>query len=123
MEVNMKEEKMEILKMLEAKKISAEDAERLLAALEESEKSGQGKKAKTLKIRVYEKGGEKPKVNINIPITWAKVLRNFMPQKLEEKLGVKDIDFDKISEMIASGQQEKLVEVNDDGKKVEIYVE
>jgi len=122
----MREEILEILKMLEAKKITAQEAAQLLEALEHSKKSEETegpKKGKTLKIRVYEDDRDKPKVNINLPVSWIKILGRFIPQKVEEKLETKGYDVGKIIEEINSGQAGKIVEIEDEGKRVEIYVE
>jgi len=122
----MQEEKLGILKMLEAKKITAEEAAQLLEALEHGKKSEEvksDKKGKILKIRVYEDDLTKPKVNINIPVSWTKLFGHFIPQNVEEKLETKGYDIGKIIDEINSGQTGKIVEIEDKGNKVEIYVE
>ena len=122
----MIEEKARILKMLEDGKIGAEDAAKLLDAIEKTEDSGENAKVgKTLKIRVYENGSPRPKVNLNIPIGWSKFLMPFVENKIQTKLKAKgvDIDMNKIKEEMEHAHVGKIIDVEDGGDKVEIYIE
>jgi hypothetical protein len=126
----LKEERMQILKMLEEGKINVEEAANLLAALElganktqEAEKPRpSGQKARWLRIRVTEGMNGKQKVNVNLPIGVAnaavKIGRKFAPE-LEE------IDMDELIEAIQTGGQGKIIDVqnDEDGEHVEIFVE
>ena len=134
----MTNEKLRILKMVENAKISAEEASQLLAALNSSENSG--KKAKWLKIRVYENNSEKPKVKVSVPIAVAKLATKIggkfkisMPKKAREKMEEKGINLDaetfenidKLFDELSVNGRFDLVNVVDeeDGDRVEIYVE
>lgn len=124
----MNEEKMKILKMLEDKKIGAEDAAKLiesLDALERKEDVEPVKRGKTLRIRVYENDSDKPKVNLNIPLGWSKLIMPFVGGKVRDKLKEKgiDVDIDKIREGLNEGYEGKIVDVDDGGDKVEIYID
>jgi len=123
---NIKEERLQILKMIEEGKISSSEAAELLGAIDENTDLVSNKKAKWLKIRVYE-GNNKSKVNVNIPISLVK-----FGLKIANKYGgpeasdsLKDLDFDEIMEAVKNGAQGKIVEVHDEekGEKVEVYVE
>jgi hypothetical protein len=121
-----KEERLKILKMVEDKKINAEDAAKLLEALESSEKKEEtfsGKGGKTLKIRVFENDLTKPKANINIPLSLVKFIGKILPDKAKTKLNEHGISFEQIMEMIEKEQVGKLVEVQEEDERVEIYIE
>ncbi|MCK8823803.1 SHOCT-like domain-containing protein [Fuchsiella alkaliacetigena] len=118
------EEKRRVLDMLSAGKIDVSEAEKLLSALEEEvevEKQFKGE-AKHLRIKVDEEGENK--VNINIPLSIAKVVMNFISDSVKKKLREKNIDLDEVIQQIENAETtQKIVEVQDDGDKVEIYLE
>jgi len=120
-----KEERLKILKMLEDKKITAEEAAKLLEALESSEKkeSLSEKQGKTLRIKVYEGDLSKPKVNVNIPLTLVKFIGKILPDKAKTKLDEHGVSFEQIMEMIEKEQVGKLVEVQEEDETVEIFIE
>jgi hypothetical protein len=133
----MREDRLKILKMLEEGKIDSDEAARLLEALNGSEKP-EGK-AKWLRVRVYDKDEEKPKVKVNLPLSLIRLfsrlgkLKMGVPEKVQEKLREKGIDFDEadlgdIEGLIEEASQRGRVTIADvvddeDGEKVEIYIE
>lgn len=122
----MNEEKMRILKMLEEKKISSAEAMELLEALgKAAPESGVGGKGRTLRIRVYESGSSEPKVNVNVPLGWAKFMAPFIESKIKSKLADKgyNVDLGKIQEAIDKQEPMKIIDVQDGGDKVEIFIE
>lgn len=124
----MKEETMRILKMVEEKKISAEEASKLLEALERStgkEETSEESSGKKLRIKVFEGDLSKPKVNVNIPLTIAKFLGSMMPDRVKTKLDEYKVSFDQIMEMVEKGEVGKIVEIEDkeENERVEIYIE
>jgi len=125
------EEKIKILKMIEEGKITSAEGEKLLAAMEEKSTKLEKQKidgaAKWLKIRVLEEKekGKKTKVNVNIPIaiveTGLKIGKGF-DENLDSALN--GIDIKDIMEMIKSGAEGKIVDIEtDEGEIVEIYIE
>ena len=121
------EERMQILKMIEEGKISAEEGAKLLAALSagskvEAKREGSGPSPKQFRVRVTDLATGRNKVNINIPMSLVnvgiKMGARFAPD-------IEGIDFDEIVTAIKSGSQGKIVDVVDeeDGERVEIYVE
>jgi hypothetical protein len=122
------EERMQILKMIEEGKISAEDGAKLLAALAAGSKAdtprreAAGGGAKQFRVRVTDLASGRNKVNINIPMSLVnvglKMGARFAPD-------IEGINFDEIVAAIKSGSQGKIVDVVDDedGERVEIYVE
>lgn len=124
----MNEEKMKILKMLEEKKISSAEAMELLEALSRLEgKESRAAKSggRFLKIRVYESGSPEAKVNVNIPIAWSRFMAPFIEQTISQKLREKgyEMDLEKIREALEGGEVGKIIDINDDGNKVEISIE
>ncbi|KAF0125303.1 MAG: hypothetical protein FD189_1725 [Elusimicrobia bacterium] len=126
----MNPEKIKILKMLEEKRITSEEAMQLLEAVDKVDKvdkAGEAapRRGRFLRIRVYEGEGEKAKVNINVPLGWSKLLAPFIEGKIKARLQEKgyDIDLGKIQEYIESGEAGRIVDVQDGKSKVEIYID
>ena len=122
---------MQILRMLEEGKISAEQAAKLLSALEIGAEKEQGprpssgaraKKARWFRVRVTDGASGRRKVNINLPLglvgVGMKMGAKFSPE-------MKDVDMAEIFEAIKTGAQGKIVDVFDDedGEHVEIFVD
>jgi hypothetical protein len=116
---------MQILKMIEEGKISAEEGAKLLAALSAGKPGApkrEGPGPKQFRVRVTDLSTGRNKVNINIPMSLVnvglKMGARFAPD-------VEGINFDEIMEAVRSGSQGKIVDVVDeeDGERVEIYVE
>jgi hypothetical protein len=124
---NIAQEKMQILEMVEEGKISVEEATELLSALEgNSEEIKPKKDVKWLKIRVYTMD-DKPKVNVNVPISLVEVGLK-LAKKYDPKMkdsGLENIDIDEILSAIKNGAEGKIVDVIDEESqtKVKIYVE
>ncbi len=125
------EERMQILKMVENKQISAEDAARLLAALEDKERrtvptvgvSSPSMPGKWFHVRVTDMRTGKRKVNVNIPLGLVDV-----GLKMGARLapaGIEGLDMNQIMTAIRSGSEGKIVDVEDeeDNEHVEIFVE
>ena len=122
------EERMQILKMIEEGKLSAEDGAKLLAALAAGSKAdaprreAAGGSAKQFRVRVTDLASGRNKVNINIPMSLVnvglKMGARFAPD-------IEGINFDEVMAAIKSGSQGKIIDVVDeeDGERVEIYVE
>ncbi len=116
------EERMQILKMIEEGKISAEEGAKLLQALSaaKSEKrKSAGDEPRWFRVRVTNLDTGKDKVNLNFPMGLVNV--GF-------KLGARfapDVNFEEIMAAIKSGAQGKIVDVVDeeDGERVEIFIE
>lgn len=123
----MNPEKLKILKMLEEKRITSEEAMQLLEAVDKVDKAGETapRRGRFLRIRVYEGEGEKAKVNINVPLGWSKLLAPFIEGKIKTRLQEKgyDLDLAKIQEYIESGEAGRIVDVQDGKNKVEIYID
>ncbi|MBE0431986.1 hypothetical protein IBX73_00820 [candidate division WOR-3 bacterium] len=132
----MSEEKKKILQMVADGKLTPEEADRLLDAV----KDARGKK-RFFKVRVYDRSsGDKPTVNVNIPIAVLKLasklgraFKGMVPEGMKVNMHGREIALDEftpemIDEVIDSlGEGEKFVlaEVTDEtkGEYVEVYIE
>jgi len=119
------EERMQILKMIEEGKISAEEGAKLLAALAAGSKPSASKREggpKQFRVRVTDLATGRNKVNINIPMSLVNVGLKMGARFAPDVAG---INFDEIMEAVRSGSQGKIVDVVDeeDGERVEIYIE
>jgi len=117
----MKEERIQILKMLEEGKITSDEAFQLLSTLEQK-KTTPSIRNKFLRIRVQE-GGDRTKVNVNVPIALVKIAQRFIPRRIQEEFP--DLDLEELVREIEQGAEGKLVEVTDKDSDttVEISVE
>lgn len=127
--MSMNEEKLQILKMVEDKKITAAEAAELLEAVEKGSEEIQinkKMKAKWLRVKVLAEDG-KTKANVNIPLSLVdiglKIGRKFEP-KLND-VDLSGVDIDEIIDLIKQGAEGKIVDVYDENSKtnVEVYVE
>lgn len=147
----MSEERRRILKMLADGKITADEAEELLDAVEqpletegtrytlkrEEDSDKKVNKPKFLRIMVEPKDGEKgDKVNIRIPMMLLKAgvkLASIVPGSAKDKLNDKmkdqgiDIDLNNLDskslEDIITGLGSMSIDVDDDKEKVKIFCE
>jgi len=122
------EERLQILKMVEEGKISAEEGAKLLAALSAGSKADASRRTpgsssrQQFRVRITDMATGRSKVNINIPMSLVNVgLRmgaRFAPE-------IEGINIDEVVAAIKSGAQGKIVDVvdKDDGERVEIYIE
>jgi SHOCT-like domain len=119
----MNDEKDRILKLLEDKKITADEAARLLDALNTSEPNGRANKF--LKVRVYREGAERPTVNVTLPVSLVRWGMHMMPASARAKIEEQEIDMHVISEALEKGITGKIVDVQDDekGEHVEVWLE
>lgn len=121
------EERMKILKMIEEGKINAEEAAKLLSALEDRPpKAGPGASRRTegrwLRIRVTDTTTGRSKASVQIPIglvdAGMKIGAHFAPE-------VEGVDMSNVMDAVRSGVTGKIIDVTDDedGEHVEIFVE
>ena len=123
----LKEERMKILELLSKGIISAEEAEKLLNALSNNEKESEviipAKKKdqfKMLKVLVDSEDGDE--VRIELPIEFAKLLKNKKLTRIDEE--DLDIDIDALIQMINAGVVGEIVNIKSaDGDIVKIIVE
>lgn len=114
------EERLRILKMLEEGKVSAEEAAKLLEALEVPEEPSEGK-AKWFRVRITSEEGQK--VNVNLPLSLAKLAVRFIPREAKLKMEEKGVDLDRILGELTEVKIGKLVEVADGENRVEVWIE
>ncbi|MGF7059207.1 SHOCT-like domain-containing protein [Brassicibacter mesophilus] len=122
---SLKEEKIQVLKMIEEGKITSEEGIELLNALEDKGMDLGVKSSKWLKVKVYEPD-DKTKVNVNIPIALVdiglKFATKFSPELKDSN--IQDVDFKEIAEAIKNGAEGKIVDIeSEDGERVEVIVE
>ncbi len=122
------EERLQVLKMVEAGQISAEEGAKLLTALENPPEPPEGKSTQKrwLRVRVTDQHTGKRKVNVNIPLGLVEMASrmgvHFGAQRAPE---LRDINLNEIIAAIKSGAEGKIVDMEDEeeGEHVEVYVE
>jgi len=132
----MSEERLRILKLIEEKKVTAEEGLKLLDAL--GEDSGAG--PKWFKVRVTKAGRERPTIHVNIPFSFIRAavrlggkFQMMIPEDARQKMVEKGVrlDAEGVEELermfgsLAEHGQYKMVDVVDeeDGEHVEVFVE
>ena len=123
----MREERLEILRMLEAGAITVDEAATLLEALDRagfapptSESTApRGAESRQIRIRVTDSETSKAMVNLAFPLGLLKsgldIAGQFVPEYLPKA--------EAIRESISAGFRGSLVDIDDGGRRVEIIVE
>lgn len=122
------EERMQILRMIEQGTITATEGAELLRALEKKDGGPDveplrgASQARWFRVRITDLSTGRNKVNVNIPMGLVNVGMKMGARFAPEMEGV---DYDDLMEAIRSGQQGKVIDItdNDDGERVEIFVE
>ena len=124
------EERLRILKMVQAGKISAEDAANLISDLGERKNvpppttlpQPAARNARWFRVKVTDMASGKTRVNVRLPIglidAGMKMGAHFSPE-------IQGLDTGQLRELINSGEMGKIIDVFDqeDSEHVEIYVE
>lgn len=126
----LKDEKLQILNMIQDGRINAEEGVKLLEALENSldikdENVNSGKKAKWIKIKVLDTE-KNTKVNVTLPISLinlgVRLASKFSPEIKEA--GLSEDDMTEIFDAIKNGETGRIVDIDSaKGDKVEIVIE
>ncbi|HLT57908.1 MAG TPA: hypothetical protein VKZ69_03950 [Limnochordales bacterium] len=123
----MGDERLQILRMVEEGKISAQEAVKLLEALEDGKgaaAAGGRRRNRFLRVRVVD--GDKTRVNVNVPLELARIALRFVPRD-SLKVGEADqpLDPEEILRLLEEGLEGKIVDIEDeDGRtRVEVVVE
>lgn len=104
-----------ILRMVSDGKITAEQAEKLLEVLE-----GAHPEARQITLLVFDEGKEKPNVRINLPLSLARFVMNFIPEGVIKN---QEIPVGEIMAALDEAQPGKVFGIKgEDGKLVEIYL-
>ncbi len=113
-------ERVQILNMLSEGKITVEEANTLLKAVDSLKSSRPAAKPKWLRIRVTQGGEEK--VKLNLPLSLARMGLALLPSEAMVQINKKGIDLDQLldEELLAVG---KIVDIEEDGKTVEVFVD
>jgi len=125
------EERMQILKMLEQGRITADEAAKLLAALEIGDKkTGRsdrataitGPEAKWLRVRITDKASGRQKVSVNLPIGLVNVALKMGAKFAPDVVG---LNMTQINEALQNNSQGRIIDVEDDttNERIEIFVE
>jgi hypothetical protein len=116
------EERLRVLKLLEAGKISVSEAEKLLAALGAGRKPPPARSARTLRIRISDAVTGRVKTNVSVPAslvdTIVAAVGRFAP-------GIEGDQAQLLLAALRDGQVGKILDVVDeaDGERVEIFIE
>ncbi len=129
------EERIQILKMVQEGKISAEDAAQLLEALEDGDKTQVGRNETTptdpqvlgrpprwLRVRVTDSDTGRSRVNVRLPISMVKIGLKMGTRFSPE---IEGLDTNELVRLIEAGEIGQIVDVQDDkdGEHVEVFLE
>jgi len=128
------EDKKRILDMLAEKKINAEEAMKLLSAINDK-RVEEGKTGRFLKILVYKNDDTKPKVNVSIPLMLVKLGAKFIPKDKSFSANINNnsfdlsgLDWDELLKLASKGELGDIFNADideDDGNitRVRIFIE
>jgi len=126
----MDENRMRILKMVEEGKVTADDGARLLEAVrakgQEQAAGVPGAPGRCLRVRIFQGSTEKPQVNVTVPLALAKLAVKFIPRSAVEQLneqGIKVEDLEQIIAGVENAGSFRIVDVEQDNQKIEVFVE
>jgi hypothetical protein len=134
--MSTQEERLQILTMLAEGKIKADEAARLIEALDKmppAQKAsapvegvppagGTGKSTRWLRVRVTDTDSGKVRVNVRLPVGLIKAGTRFGARFAPE---IEGMDIDQLISYIDSGEMGQIVDVQDeeDGEHVEVFIE
>ncbi|MCX5792867.1 MAG: DUF2089 domain-containing protein [Elusimicrobia bacterium] len=121
-----KKNRMAIIGRLERGEITAQETITQLEALDASpSEDGGDRPGRALHIRVCEGGTSEPKVNVSIPLGWAKSMTPFIESKIGAKLAEAGhiLDTVKLQEAIEAQKPMKIVDVQNNESRIEIFIE
>lgn len=126
----MNDDKMQVLRMLQEGKITAEEAAKLLSALEDGNRPpgdpNSGGKKRWVRVRVTDGRTGKRKVNVNIPMGLVEVGARLGARFGDKRMpDMSEIDLKELLDAVRSGAEGKLVDIDDEetGDHVEVYVD
>lgn len=114
----MNDESLQILKMVESGKLSADEAAKLLEAVEAPPATREP--ARSIRIRVLERGGKK-ETNLRLPTGLVNFLLQFA--KPEVNWQGQYLDMAQVQAAIKAGQSGRIVELEHENGRVEIFLE
>lgn len=123
----MDQERKQVLEMVRDGRLTVDEAEQILDAMTYGEERtsdavSSKRNPRFLRIRVKDEDGSK--VNLNIPISLAKVMLKFVPSQVMGELADQNIDLNGILAAVQEGAEGQLIHVKEeDGDEVEISVE
>ena len=80
--------------------------------------------ARWLKVRIFEKGGSKPKVVVNLPVALADMVFKSLPDDAKRELKLKGYDAENMWERLKSVGPAQIIDIEgDDGEKIQIWIE
>ena len=110
------DERLKILSMVEDGTITADEAAKMLTALEEVElevaPGSKGPSPKWIHIQVLD---EKDKVDIRLPFGLIRIAESFIPTQAREEMSKNGINLNELTRMMESSGHGKLVEVQEEG--------
>ncbi len=116
----MREEIMTILKLVEEGKITAEEGDRLITALESKHEKREAGKY----IRLMVNSHEGKKVNLRIPLGLASVMLRYIPKDARMTLDEHKIDVEELILLAREGKIGEILDVEtEEGDKVKIWIE
>ncbi len=119
------DERMQILKMIQEKQITAEEGAKLLAALKtgsQESSTAEGAKPRWFRVRITDMATGKHKVNMSIPMSMVNVGLKMGARFVPDQDG---IDLQELAEAVRGGKLGKVIEIeNEEGQeRIEIFAE
>jgi hypothetical protein len=86
--------------------------------------SGPRRAAGWIRVRIYEKGGGKAKVSVNLPVALAEMVFKSLPEDVRGELRLKGYDADNFWDRLRKLGPSEIISIEgDDGERVQIWLE
>lgn len=77
-----------------------------------------------IRVRIYEKGGTKPKISVNLPVALAEMVFKSLPDSARDELRLKGYDADNFWDRLRKLGPSEIISIEgDDGERVQIWLE
>jgi hypothetical protein len=77
-----------------------------------------------IRVRIYERGGTKPKVSVNLPVALAEMVFKSLPDSAKGELRLKGYDADNFWDRLRKLGPSEIISIEgDDGERVQIWLE
>lgn len=137
----MREEVLQVLRMVESKALTAEEAAKLLDALEEEpgaeapsagavaagaepgSRTARARGAETILVHVEPLDGVGSQLDIRLPLGLARFALRNIPKEARSEMRQQGVDMDQILEQVARGTIGKIVDIRGPNFKVEVRLE
>lgn len=114
-------ERLQILQMVQEGKLTAEEALKLLEAVEAPQPKSTAPAPTTLRVRVTDRTGRTKNAEIRIPLKLASAIGRFL--NFTAVAETERVTWDQVEQAVAAGQSGRIIDIAEGDRRVEVFVE